>query len=195
MAEYRNRILIVDDDEVMLNLLEDILSDTYEVITYKHAQDAMFYLEDKERIDLLILDIQMPEVDGYELLSHIRQMLVYSDTPAVFLTGVSGHEAEIKGLNEGVTDYITKPFQPDVLKARVNAVLRSAKRLDYTKVPRLEEPLSETELELLQMLALSYTNDDIAERLDYTYGYIRQMISKLLQKLKLENRKDVRAYL
>lgn len=195
MENYRNRILIVDDDDFMLVSLEDTLADTYEVITRRNGQEAIDYLADAHRIDLLILDIRMPEIDGYELLAHILQLPAYHDTPAVFLTGVTGHEAEVKGLNEGVTDYIVKPFQPEVLRARVNAIMRSAKRLDFSKLPPLQEPLSDNELEILQLLALSYTNEDIAERMGYTYGYVRQMISKLLQKLGLENRKDVRAFL
>lgn len=193
--EYQNRILVVDDDLIMLTTIRETLSGTYEVLTCEHGKDAIKLLADSPRIDLLILDIRMPDIDGYELLAHIRELPAYLDTPAVFLTGVTGHEEEIKGLDSGVTDYIVKPFQPDVLKARVNAVLRSAKRLDYSKLPDLQEPLNDTELILLQMLAHSYTNEDITERMGYSYGYVRQMVSKLLQKLDLENRRDVRKYL
>ena len=192
---YQNRILVVDDDLIMLTTIRETLSGTYEVLTCEHGKDAIKLLADSPRIDLLILDIRMPDIDGYELLAHIREPPAYLDTPAVFLTGVTGHEEEIKGLDSGVTDYIVKPFQPDVLKARVNAVLRSAKRLDYSKLPDLQEPLNDTELILLQMLAHSYTNEDITERMGYSYGYVRQMVSKLLQKLDLENRRDVRKYL
>lgn len=195
MADYRNRILIVDDDKVMLEILTGILSETYELLVCEHGQEVIDRLAEVQRIDLMILDIRMPDIDGYELLAHIKERPAYADTPVIFLTGVTGHEAEIKGLNTGVTDYIVKPFRQEVLMARVNAVLRIAKRLDYTKLPRTGEALSDTELAVLQLLALSYTNEDIAGHMGYTNGYVRQMISRLLQKLGLENRKDVRAFL
>lgn len=195
MADYRNRILLVDDDKVMLAYLEGILSGRYETVSLTHGQDAIDWLTGAQRVDLLILDIRMPEIDGYELLDRIRHLPVCADVPAIFLTSVTGHEEEIRGLNTGVTDYILKPFREDVLRARVMAVLRTAKRLDMEKLPSLSEKLSDTELSILQMIALSYSNEDIATRMGYSNGYVRQMVSKLLQKLGIENRKDVRMFL
>ena len=195
MGEYRNRILVVDDDVVMLSFLESILAERYEIVKADHGQTAIDWLSQAQRVDLLILDIRMPEIDGYELMEHIRRFPVCADVPAVFLTSVAGHEEEIRGLKTGVTDYIVKPFRADVLLARVMAVLRAAKRLDMAKLPQTSEKLSDTELSVLQMIALSYSNEDIADRMGYSYGYVRQMISKLLQKLGIENRKDVRNYL
>ena len=192
---HRNRILLVDDDPVFLEVLKGSLEDRYEVIVAGSGSAAMEYLSQTMRVDMIILDIIMPEMDGYELMERIKELPICTDVPVIFLTGVTGHEAEIRGLGTGVCDYIAKPFKQEVFVARVAANLRAAKRLDMKKLPEMPEELSDMELAVLQLLVLSCTNEDIAERMGYSYGYTRQLVSKLLSKLHIENRKDVRQYL
>ena len=191
---YRNRILVVDDDKVLLTQAEVTLEDYYEVCLARSGQEALDFLADTLRVDLLLLDVRMPEMSGYELLEEIREYPVCRDVPVIFVTGEAGTEAQLKGFGAGVNDYITKPFHPDILLARVGAGLRAARRLDMNKIPETPETLSDMELAVLQMLALSYSNEDIMERMGYSYGYVRQIIMRLLAKLGVENRKDVRQY-
>ena len=192
---YRNRVLLVDDDPVFLEVLKGTLEEQYEVVVVESGSAAMEYLSQTMRVDMIILDIVMPEMDGYELMEKIKTLPVCADVPVIFLTGVTGHEEEIRGLGAGVCDYIAKPFRSEVLSARVSANLRAAKRLNMEKIPKTPEELNDMELAVLQLLALSCTNEDIAERMGYSYGYTRQLVSKLLSKLHIENRKDVRGYL
>ena len=192
---HRNRILLVDDDPVFLEVLKGALEDRYEVVVAGSGSAAMEYLSKTMRVDMIILDIIMPEMDGYELMERIKSLPICTDVPVIFLTGVTGHEAEIRGLGTGVCDYIEKPFKQEVFVARVAANLRAAKRLDMKKLSEMPEELSDMELAVLQLLVLFCTNEDIAERMGYSYGYTRQLVSKLLSKLHIENRKDVRQYL
>ena len=192
---YRNRILVVDDDKVLLTQAEVTLEDYYEVCLAHSGQEALDFLADTLRVDLLLLDVRMPEMSGYELLEEIRECPVCRDVPVIFVTGEAGTEAQLKGFGAGVNDYITKPFHPDILLARVGAGLRAARRLDMKKIPETPETLSDMELAVLQLLALSYSNEDIMERMGYSYGYVRQIIMRLLAKLGIENRKDARNFL
>lgn len=114
-------ILVVDDEQAILRLIRTKLqADGYAVSTADRAASALSLLED-ERPDLIILDIMMPEMDGFEALRHIRSQ---SQIPVIFLTARASDADRLKGFQGGADDYVTKPFNPDELSARVAAVLR-----------------------------------------------------------------------
>lgn len=128
MAE---RVLIVDDEQEMRTLIKLCLSDkTYDVSEATNGAEA---LEDIRRhhVHLVILDIMMPEVDGFELLKNMREEL-NSKTPVILLSALGDTERMVKGLQLGADDYVTKPFEPRELNARVESVLR---RSFYHKNP------------------------------------------------------------
>lgn len=118
------KILVVDDDERMRKLIKDFLSvKGYSVVEASDGQQAVeIFLEDKN-IDLIILDVMMPVMDGYEALKTIRQ---YSKVPVIMLTARTEERDELKGFELGVDEYIGKPFSPKILVARVEALLRRA---------------------------------------------------------------------
>ena len=117
------KILVVDDEERMRKLVKDFLSAKGYIVTEAEdgEQALKIFMEDKD-IDLIILDIMMPKMDGFETLEAIRQ---YNKTiPCIMLTARSEERDELKGFNLGVDEYITKPFSPKILVARVEALLR-----------------------------------------------------------------------
>lgn len=118
------KILVVDDDERMRKLINDFLSvKGYSVIEAGDGQQAVeMFLEDRN-IDLIILDVMMPVMDGYEALKTIRR---YSKVPVIMLTARTEERDELKGFEAGVDEYIGKPFSPKILVARVEALLRRA---------------------------------------------------------------------
>lgn len=118
------KILVVDDDERMRKLIHDFLSvKGYFVVEASDGQQAVeMFLEDKD-ISLIILDVMMPVMDGYEALKTIRQ---YSKVPVIMLTARTEERDELKGFELGVDEYIGKPFSPKILVARVEALLRRA---------------------------------------------------------------------
>ncbi|KAA9012539.1 response regulator transcription factor [Niallia endozanthoxylica] len=114
-------ILFVDDEPLMLDLLSLYLSPRgYNCIKKESALDAISYLE-SHSVDLILLDIMMPEMDGLEACRGIRK---HWDTPIIMLTAMSEKADIVKGLNTGADDYISKPFDEEELLARIEAVLR-----------------------------------------------------------------------
>jgi len=123
--DEKARILAVDDTEDNLELIRDLFADLpYELDTARDAKTAMDLAREVVP-DLFILDVQMPEMDGYELCQRLREGPDTQRTPIIFLTAqrVSGADAA-RGLGVGARDYITKPFSPQELLARVHTVLR-----------------------------------------------------------------------
>ncbi|MCI8884956.1 MAG: response regulator transcription factor [Dorea sp.] len=122
------KILVVDDESRMRKLVKDFLErQGYRVIEAKDGLEAMerFY-EDKE-IALLILDVMMPNMDGWQVCREVRQS---SKVPIIMLTARSEERDELQGFELGVDEYISKPFSPKILVARVEAILRRAHALD-----------------------------------------------------------------
>lgn len=115
------KILLVDDETRMLNLLELYLEPKgYSCLKVSGGYDAINTLK-KEKIDLILLDVMMPEIDGCTTCRKIRE---FSNVPIIMLTARSDKEDVINGLDVGADDYITKPFDEDILAARVHALLR-----------------------------------------------------------------------
>ena len=124
----RIKILVVDDESRMRKLLKDFLErEGYRVIEAVDGLEAMerFY-EDKE-IALLILDVMMPNMDGWQVCREVRQS---SKVPIIMLTARSEERDELQGFELGVDEYISKPFSPKILVARAEAILRRAHALD-----------------------------------------------------------------
>ena len=121
-------ILIAEDDRDIVNLLKLYLESTgYRTVTAENGTDA-YKLILEEKIDLAVLDIMMPEMDGYELAVKIRKKY---DFPIIFLSAKNQDNDKILGLNLGADDYMTKPFNPLEIIARINSNLRRAYELGY----------------------------------------------------------------
>lgn len=115
----RQRILVVDDEKTNRLLLADLLSEDYEIVLARDGQQALDRASSSEPPDLILLDIVMPGIDGYEVLRRLKENNRTRDIPVVFVTGMSADEDEEKGLNLGAVDYIAKPFRPAIVRARV----------------------------------------------------------------------------
>ena len=119
------RILLVDDEEEICTLLSVYLkNENFEVVTFSTGKEALDYLEDHE-VDLAVLDVMLPGLDGYEVCKQIRE---FSHCPILFLSSKNDELDKILGLAVGGDDYVTKPFSPKEVAFRVKAQLR---RLEY----------------------------------------------------------------
>ena len=116
------KILVIDDESRMRKLVRDFLTKKgYEVLEASNGEEAMdIFYEDKE-IDLLILDVMMPKMDGWEVCREVRKT---SRVPIIMLTAKGDERDELLGFELGVDEYVTKPFSPKILVARVEAILR-----------------------------------------------------------------------
>ena len=129
------KLLVVDDDRTLLRFLGEYLErERYEVITADRGSKALrvFF---QEQPDLVILDVMMPGMDGWEVCARIREM---ADTPVIFLTAKTAETDKLRGFRLGVDDYITKPFSLPEIAARVAAVLArtDSTRLEETRICR-----------------------------------------------------------
>lgn len=116
------KILVVDDEERMRKLVRDFLVKAgYQVLEAADGAEAIDVFFTQKDIALIILDVMMPKLDGYEVLKELR---AYSKVPVVMLTARGEERDELKGFELGVDEYVSKPFSPKILVARVNALLR-----------------------------------------------------------------------
>ena len=132
-AKAMPRLLVVDDTEDNLFLMTALLEDTYQLVLAPSGKEALTIIMSQDPPDLILLDIMMPEMDGYEVLRRIRQHPPTMTIPVIFLTALSTAEEEQLGLDLGAVDYITKPISPPLLLARVQSHLErsgSARRLE-----------------------------------------------------------------
>ncbi len=126
------KILIVDDEELMRKLVKDFLvKKGYEVIEAEDGEDALDAFYSDKDISLVILDVMMPKINGWQVCREIRDT---SKVPIIMLTAKSTENDELQGFELGVDEYISKPFNPKILVARVDALLRRANKIDSDDV-------------------------------------------------------------
>jgi two-component system alkaline phosphatase synthesis response regulator PhoP len=124
MESKAKKILIADDEPDILEIISYNLSkEGYEIITAKDGQEAID-LAKQVQPDLIILDIMMPKKTGIEACAYLRSQTSFNDTLIIFLTALNDESSQIKGLEIGADDYISKPISPKVLVSRVNAIFR-----------------------------------------------------------------------
>jgi len=123
----RKNILMVDDDEIHLSITELALKDYYETHMLKSGKEALEFLSNNKIIpDLLILDILMPEMDGWVLFDKINDIASLRQTPIVFYSSLTEESAKEKAYELGAVDYITKPCETSVLLNRVGLAIQKA---------------------------------------------------------------------
>lgn len=126
-----SNILVVDDESRMRKLIKDFLTkDNYNVLEAEDGEKALEIFEnEKEKIDLIILDVMMPKQDGWSVLRKIRQS---SQVPVIMLTARGEEQDELFGFELGADEYISKPFSPKILVARVEAILKRTIQTENT---------------------------------------------------------------
>ena len=133
------KVLVVDDDKNICELLKlYLLKEGFEIFFAYDGSEAVTVAKDKEP-DIIILDVMMPVINGWEACKLIRQ---FTDVPIIMLTALDTTENKVQGLNIGADDYIVKPFEPVEVIARINAHLRRADR----KIEDVESPKQESRL-------------------------------------------------
>lgn len=126
------KILVVDDESRMRKLVKDFLiKNDYSVVEASDGEEALNAFYDNGDIDLLILDVMMPKMDGFHVLKQIRET---SSVPVIMLTARSEEKDELMGFKLGVDEYVTKPFSPKVLVARVEAILKRVSGLSMEDI-------------------------------------------------------------
>ena len=141
-----SRLLIVDDDAGTILLLRKILRDIGEIFFSKNGTEALCMIEDKKP-DIVLLDVQMPGMDGFDVCAAIKMNKANQDLPIIFVTSDTGTKSEIRGLALGAVDFITKPLNPSVIRSRVKTHLALKKRNDELYSIIIERQKMEEELQ------------------------------------------------
>ena len=202
--ERRNRILIVDDDHGTLAMMQEALQPFYDVLTADSGESALALLKGSagpSLPDLILLDISMPGMNGYEVLDQLEAEEALRKIPVVFLTGLTDEQEELKGLSQNVLDYLKKPVGMRVLLLRLRHYLNltaarsGAGILDEKKLSALLEPLTGRESDVAGLMAQFRSDREISEMLNISMPYTKKLVGVVKEKMGLETRGDIRRYL
>ena len=168
------RVMVVDDTEANIDVLIETLGNDYKVVV---AMDGESALEDIKRNppDLILLDIMMPNMDGYEVCRKLKEEVKTRDIPLIFLTALKEEGDEARGLGLGAIDYITKPFNPDLVKARVRNHLELKRHKNH-----LEELVHAKTLEIVEHQRLEYQLRSAKEKIENELSIASQIQNSFL---------------
>ena len=187
-------VLLVDDNSKYLKDALPFYGYNVEVAT--DGVQALSVLSNSiNKFDIVLLDVMMPNMNGWETLKAIRKDINTKNLPVIMLTAVADDEKMVSYLRSGADDYITKPFVLPNLLARMEAVLRRSKRqqpmgskdLSFD-VNSKKEPLTEREQEVLKMLTQGASNKEIAEKLCIKEVTVKTHLNNIFKKLKVTSR-------
>lgn len=194
-------LLLVDDDPSFLFLTQDYLrlEGGYQVTTAPHGQAALHTLTQPTAVlpDLIICDVMMPGLDGYELVRRLRALPATRLIPVIFLSAKGATQDRIEGLNAGGDVYLVKPFEPEELLAQVRSSLAQAERLRQQSLgaPLIQVPedihLTPTERRVIGLVARGYSNREVAEALQVSQRTVESHVSNMLGKTGLHNRTEL----
>jgi len=128
--EKKSTVLIVDDTETNIDILLELLSDKYDIMVALDGKSAID-IANEDKIDLILLDIMMPEMDGYEVCKYLKENQDTKDIPVIFITAKTDEDSIEKAYEVGGIDYVTKPFKPRELLARVKTHLELRTLIEY----------------------------------------------------------------
>ncbi|WP_320128478.1 HD domain-containing phosphohydrolase [uncultured Sphaerochaeta sp.] len=197
------KILIVDDEPINLSVLNTLLNPFYQISACKTGEEALKLLRLPSKPDLILLDIMMPQMDGYETLSHIREDKATQDIPVIYISALDSSTDEEKGFHLGAVDYISKPFKPAIVLERIKVHLELKEARDKLRNQNewLEEEINERIHENFLILDAAFSvitqlvetrDTDTANHTLRTKAYVRILAKKLQQipKFKAQLDKD-----
>lgn len=193
MAEL-TKILLVDDNP---KFLEDVLPFYgYEVKCAHNGVECLEILNFDELFDLVLLDIMMPKMDGWETLKNIRKTPICKDIPVIMLTAVNEDQKMVTGLKIGADDYIVKPFVLPNLLARIEAVLRRSRTIQNKSqksnvtINQINQfnSLTRREKDVLLLVTQGENNKSIAEKLVVSEITVKSHLNNIFKKLNVSNR-------
>ncbi len=186
----KETILVVDDTPDNLSLMSNLLKDHYRVKAAQSGEKALKILRGGEPPDLILLDVMMPGMDGYEVCKAVKADSRTRDIPVIFLTAMTAAEDEKRGLELGAVDYITKPISPPIVLARVRAHLNLKSASDFLKdqnaylegevTRRTEEVMALQDVTILVLASLAETRDnETGNHIRRTQYYVKILAEKL----------------
>jgi CheY-like chemotaxis protein len=167
----RPTLLIVDDAPENLQLLAELFKDEYSVLVARSGETALGLCQSNNPPDMVLLDIMMPGMDGFEVAKRMREHPASETIPVIFVTAMTGEDAHVKGLDLGAVDFVTKPVDPNVLKPRVRNFMR------YVKLHKQLQTTYDDMMELARLRedAENTTRHDIKGSLSGVIGLVQAL--------------------
>ncbi len=187
------KVLVIDDNP---KFLEDSLPlYGYEVESAVDGLKAMKTLSKKRDFDIILLDVMMPNMNGWDVLKEIRKNENTKQIPIIMTTAISEEQKIVKGLKMGADDYIVKPFVLSTLLARIEAVIRrsawnknDSNQIDIKKVKSVNNEITPKESAVLELLTKGLNNKEIAEELDITEVTVKTHLRNIYKKFNVNSR-------
>ncbi len=186
----KSTILVIDDTPDNLSLMSALLKDSYKVKVANHGDKGLKIATSENPPDLILLDVMMPDIDGYQVCRQLKANAATRDIPVIFLTAKSEEDEEQKGLELGAVDYITKPINPSIVLARIKTQLQLKAAADFLKdkaaylegevAKRTQEVSAIQDVTILAMASLAETRDsDTGNHIRRTQYYVKALAEKL----------------
>jgi len=190
MSVEKGRILVVDDEAFNIKVLADLLKNDYQVIVAKNGEQALKRAVSDSPPDLILLDVMMPAMDGYEVCQNLKGNAKTKHIPVIFLTAMGDPQGEELGLELGAVDYITKPYSPSIVKVRIHNHLelkrsrdlleRQNEILEEKVRERTQEVVLTQDVTILTLASLAETRDnETGNHIRRTQNYVQAIANKL----------------
>ena len=190
MSHAEPSVLIVDDERVNIDLMVGLLRPHYRTLVATNGEQALKRAAGEPPPDILLLDVMMPGMDGYQVCERLKADAATRSIPVIFVTAMSEVGDEMKGFALGAVDYITKPISPPILEARVKAHLENKHARDFIEdrnrvlqgmvLERTRELVATQDATILSMATLAETRDpETGHHLQRTQGYVRSLAQRL----------------
>jgi formate hydrogenlyase transcriptional activator len=192
-------ILVIDDELLNLMMLEDFLLYRCKQLWLETNTDAALVLAQQQQPDVILLDILMNPVDGYQVCRQLKENPATAEIPVIFLSSLIRASDKVKGFHVGAVDYISKPFHIEEVVARVENVIRLNQKIQQKQSVSAQEiaekidayQLSERELGIFKLYALGKQRNEIAQALFISENTVKTYLRRLFTKLKVNNRTQV----
>ncbi len=188
------KILLVDDNPMYLVDVLPVCG--YEVCHVLDGENALKYLHSSSNFDLVLLEVTLPNLSGFEVLKRIRSQSLCKNIPVILVSTVNEEQKIVAGLNLGADDYVVKPYVLPILIARIEAVLRRSKRLqedDLIEIVTIGQNnqkyfLTKREKDVLLLVTKGESNKSIAEKLVLSEITVKSHLNSIFKKLNVTNR-------
>lgn len=197
----KGTVLVVDDDPGLLKFASSLLETDYKVQLAPSGQAALRHLRAGSPPDVILLDIDMPEMDGYETIAEIKKLENCRNVPVIFLTALADKAHEMRGLGEGAADYICKPFDAELLLLRIANHMETGKRLRWKggmspeRRVLIQPLLTGQELKAAELVAQGKSNEEVAAALGVSEKRANNIVHGIHTALGTGRRQELKRYL
>ncbi len=188
----KSTVLLIDDELVNIKILSDLLKEDYEVIFANSGEEGLRRAAESSP-DIILLDIMMPDMDGYAVCAKLQESPRTAGIPVVYVTALGSTAQEVKGLNSGAIDYITKPINGEIVKARIRnhlklrRALQAASEADAAEDERREK-MTERQREIFRWVREGKTNWEIAKIIGCSEENVKYHMKNILRIMGSYNR-------